>query len=143
MYREALILFSVGHCSLNLHSFIDYLLEMTTASTYLDDPRFNREFILPACQAHQAGSPLCITYADYGYNGEDGNTFMFFGPLLGSRLLHISQDSIAKKHKIRVLAVDRPGIGGTESVKLDCRMLIWRGELDRILHTMLTVNNWM
>jgi len=116
---------------------------MTTASTYLDDPRFNREFILPACQAHQAGSPLRITYADYGYNGEDGNTFMFFGPLLRSRLLHVSQDYIAKKHKIRVLAVDRPGIGGTESVNLDCRMLIWRGELDSILHTMLTANNWM
>jgi pimeloyl-ACP methyl ester carboxylesterase len=114
---------------------------MTTASTYLDDPRFNREFILPACQAHQDGSPLRITYADYGYHGGDGNTYVFFGPLLGSRLLHVSQDDIAKKHKIRVLAVDRPGIGGTEPVNPDCRIRIWRGELDSILQTMLTANN--
>jgi hypothetical protein len=104
---------------------------MASSAIYLDDPRFHREFVLPACQAHQAGSPLRIRYADYGYDGGDGDVFMFFGPLLGSRLLHVSQDDIAKKHKIRVLAVDRPGIGGTEAVNIDCRMLVWRGELHR------------
>lgn len=99
----------------------------------LNDPRFNMTFELPADLIVGCPNPFKVMYADYGYRNEDHpeeeNVLLFYGPLLGSRLIHAAKDEMAKKHKIRILNLDRPGIGGTDAVDVKHRMSLWLGEV--------------
>jgi pimeloyl-ACP methyl ester carboxylesterase len=47
------------------------------------------------------------------------------GGQFGGRYQSLAYDKLAKKHKVRLLAIDRPGIGGTQSVPLDQRIATW------------------
>jgi hypothetical protein len=100
---------------------------------YIDDPRFNKSFELPADLAIGCLSPFKVKYADYGYRNESHpekeNVLLFYGSLLGSRLAHVAKDKIAKEHNIRIINVDRPGIGGTDAVHVKHRMNLWLGKL--------------
>lgn len=103
---------------------------MSALRYYLDDPRFSRTFELPA--ANGRTSPFKVKYADYGYRNEadpeQENVLLFFGSMLGSRLVHIAKDELAKKHKVRVINLDRPGVGGTDSVADPKAIMgLWRG----------------
>ncbi|RFU79340.1 alpha beta hydrolase fold family [Trichoderma arundinaceum] len=112
----------------------------------INDPRFNKTIELSVDPAVGCPSSFKVTYADYGYRNEvhpeEENVFLFYGPLLGSRLAHAAKDGIAKKHKIRILNLDRPGIGGTDAVDVKQRMSLWSGchsggliyALDMLLH---------
>lgn len=99
---------------------------------FLHDPRFRQTFELPADAARGRPEPLRVTYADYGYRNEahpeDENVWLFFGPLVGSRMLHVTKDALAKRHKVRIVSPDRPGIGGTDDVMAERRMPVWLGE---------------
>lgn len=105
---------------------------MVTASAHLDDARFSQTFELPADEANGRAKPFKVTYADYGYRNEadpeQENVFFFFVPLMGSRWMHVAKDALAKRHKVRFISLDRPGIGGTDAVDAEHVMIMWRGE---------------
>jgi hypothetical protein len=73
---------------------------MTVPRDYVDDPRFSKTFELPAGNGRT--SSFKVKYADYGYRNEAGpnqeNVFLFFGSMLGSRLVHTGKDGLAKRH---------------------------------------------
>jgi hypothetical protein len=96
---------------------------------FLNEPRFNRTFeYIPSGSTSGA---LKIKYADYGYRNEahpeQERIMLFSGPLMGSRLVLATKDSLAIKHKIRIISADRPGMGGTDPVAPKDRLTIWRG----------------
>jgi hypothetical protein len=105
---------------------------MTAPTDYVNDPRFSQTFQLPADPANGRNSPFKVKYADYGYRNEarpeQENVFLFFGSLLGSRLVHIAKDEVAKRLKIRIINPDRPGIGGTDIADAEHSMSLWLGE---------------
>lgn len=105
---------------------------MVTPGDYVLDPRFSRTFELPAGPASNGRTgPFKVKYADYGYRNEahpeQENVLLFFGPLMASRLFHIAKDELAKKRKIRIINLDRPGIGGTDPADAKDRMGLWLG----------------
>ncbi|OIW32563.1 hypothetical protein CONLIGDRAFT_630243 [Coniochaeta ligniaria NRRL 30616] len=103
----------------------------------LDDPRFSQVFELPANPAGGRDSAFRIKYVDYGYRNEahpeQENVLLFFPPLMASRLLHVTKDELGKKHKIRIISLDRPGIGGTDAAAPDKRLGLWREAVPALL----------
>ncbi|KAK3357957.1 hypothetical protein B0T25DRAFT_622549 [Lasiosphaeria hispida] len=102
---------------------------MAALTDYVNDPRFSQNFVLPASPARGRTSPFKVKYADYGYHHEghpeEDNVVLFFGPLMASRLLQIPKDELAKKHKLRIITTDRPGIGGTDDAETKDRLSLW------------------
>jgi hypothetical protein len=105
---------------------------MAVQSSYIDDPRFNRVFRYHPDPINGRATEFTVKYADYGYHNEgkplQENVFLFYGSLLASRLVHIAKDRLAKEHRIRIIHLDRPGIGGTDSSDGYNSMTLWRGK---------------
>ncbi|KAF3809414.1 hypothetical protein GCG54_00011614 [Colletotrichum gloeosporioides] len=101
--------------------------EFPDPAEYFDDPRFNRKFILPPTP--DLPENFQVTYADFGHEDPSDtsstNVLLICGPLLGSRYLHIAKDTLAKRHKVRILDIDRPGFGGTTPVPPNLRIRAW------------------
>ncbi|KAM3463298.1 hypothetical protein BB8028_0004g09610 [Beauveria bassiana] len=102
-----------------------------------DDSRYSREYHLPGGTIQGRSEPLKVTYADFGYrnveNPDEENVFLFFPPLLGSRWMHIAKDNLAKKHRVRIINVERPGYGGTDEVELKERLRVWQVVIPALL----------
>ncbi|TDZ13230.1 hypothetical protein C8035_v006734 [Colletotrichum spinosum] len=90
-------------------------LHLPDPETYLDDPRFHQSFTLP--DTASLPQPFKVTYCDYGYRNPENpdleHVVLMCGPLLGSRWLNVAKDTLAKRHRVRVLDVDRPGFGAS------------------------------
>ncbi|KAH0423970.1 interferon-induced gtp-binding protein mx2 [Colletotrichum camelliae] len=101
--------------------------EFPDPAEYLNDPRFNRKFTLPPTP--DLPENFQVTYADFGHNDpsdpSSANVLLLCGPLLGSRYLHIAKDALAKRHKVRIIDIDRPGFGGTTPVPPNLRVRAW------------------
>lgn len=99
---------------------------------FVADDRFSQVLDLPADAAAGRTEAIRISYADYGCRNADHpereNVFLFFGPLLGSRMIHVAKDALAKKHGVRIINPDRPGFGQTTDVPPEKRLSFWRGE---------------
>ncbi|KAF4450060.1 hypothetical protein F53441_6765 [Fusarium austroafricanum] len=94
--------------------------------TFLKDPRFSQTFQLPADPTDDHAA-IQVKYADYGYhNAQDENVLLFFAPLCASRIFHCAKDELAKKYRVRIVVMDRPGFGGTDPVKLEKRAPLCR-----------------
>jgi hypothetical protein len=52
---------------------------------------------------------------------------LYIGGMFAGRYQALTVDAMAKELKIRILFVDRPGIGGTQKVPLDQRVPTWLG----------------
>lgn len=98
---------------------------------FLTDPRFNRVLDLPALAVGPTEQPFHVKFVDFGYRNEEHpeeeKVLLFFVPLFGSRIPIISKDDLAKRHKIRVLCMDRPGFGGCTEVPIQYRVDVCRG----------------
>ncbi|KAF5977303.1 alpha beta hydrolase fold family [Fusarium coicis] len=93
---------------------------------FLQDRRFSQTFQLPADPSDDHGS-LQVKYSDYGYhNAADENVLLFFAPLCASRIFHCAKDELAKKYRVRIVVMDRPGFGGTDPVKVEKRPAMCR-----------------
>ena len=73
-----------------------------------------------------------MTYADAGYHDDEANpedipVVLYIGCVFGGRYQAITVDEVAKKYRVRILFVDRPGMGGTEMVTLEQRISTWLG----------------
>ncbi|KAK4141198.1 uncharacterized protein C8A04DRAFT_14310 [Dichotomopilus funicola] len=107
----------------------------------INDPRFHRTFTytLPPSSDHSNTLPSLykLTYADFGYRNEthpdQERVVLFSPPLMGSRLLFATKDALAKRHRIRVISVDRPGFGGSEQVPAAGRLALWRETIPALL----------
>lgn len=113
-----------------------YTLSKEEFSVYINDPRFNLTFQPPADPSHGRLEPFQVSYADFGFHRDDASNddsaeqvLLFFGPLMSSRLFHTAKDEMAKRYKVRIVNVERPGIGRTDSVPADKLLKVWRGEL--------------
>lgn len=97
---------------------------------YLADERFNRVFTYPGGPTEEHSKPISISYADHGYQGTENSqpekVFLFFGPLLASRMLFVPKDALAKEHGVRIITADRPGFGDTPDVEAEGRLAFWR-----------------
>ncbi|WAO84810.1 Hypothetical protein NCS54_00203800 [Fusarium falciforme] len=105
--------------------------ESPSIDGFLQDPRFHHSFMFPVNPSEGENQmTLQVKYVDFGYrndaNPEEENVLLFFPPLMGSRLLHITKDDLAKRHKVRFISLDRPGFGGTAEVALEKRASISR-----------------
>ncbi|KAK4106680.1 hypothetical protein N658DRAFT_491315 [Parathielavia hyrcaniae] len=102
------------------------------AETLLDDSRFHQTFSLPADPSSGRPTPFTIKYADHGYRNEahpeQERILLFYSPLMASRLLLVTKDRLAIKHKIRIICPDRPGVGGTDPADAKDRLGLWRGK---------------
>ncbi|KAF7554440.1 hypothetical protein G7Z17_g2907 [Cylindrodendrum hubeiense] len=98
------------------------------AAQYISDARFHRIFTLPATADHDA---LTVSFADVGRAPEPSAaapnppTILFIPGMFSSRYLAIAMHAIAQKLGVRVLVVDRPGMGKSTDVPLPQRVPIW------------------
>ncbi|CAN8096731.1 unnamed protein product [Discula destructiva] len=100
------------------------------ALDFVKDDRMNREFTLPATATHDA---LNVSFADVGRLPEpplaassaDLPTVLFIPGMFASRYIGPHLHDIADKLGVRVLVVDRPGMGRSTDVPLAQRISIW------------------
>ncbi|KAE8392932.1 Alpha/Beta hydrolase protein [Aspergillus alliaceus] len=101
---------------------------------YISHPRFHRRFTLPATADHDT---LTVTYADIGSTPDPPNlnppTILFMPGMFASRYTGALIHAIAEKLGVRVLVVDRPGMGDSTDVPLDQRLPIWLELVPRLL----------
>ncbi|KAF2965110.1 hypothetical protein GQX73_g8444 [Xylaria multiplex] len=103
---------------------------VTVASHFLDDERFHQKFTLPPNPNRPAG--LDVTYADFGHRNDE-RVLLFCGPLMGSRLVLVTKDKLARQHGVRIISADRPGFGGTTDVPPPDRVRAWLDIVEALL----------
>jgi hypothetical protein len=95
---------------------------------FLSDRRFHRSYVLPPNL--ETGRELAhrFSYADFG--DPSSNAVVFFcGALMGTRFCYSPMDQLANAYNVRILHVDRPGIGGSDPIELEKRIQIWLGQI--------------
>lgn len=55
--------------------------------------------------------------------------------------MHTAKDEFAKRHKIRIIVVERPGYGGTDEVELQDRLQVWQGTRP-FIYTTIQERGW-
>ncbi|KAJ5170187.1 uncharacterized protein N7500_002970 [Penicillium coprophilum] len=102
------------------------------AASYVSNSRFHR-FLTIESTTH---GPLNVTYADYG-RGPNKNgttpTLLFIPGMFSSRYIGICLHAMAEKWGVRVLVVDRPGMGNSTEVPLAQRVSAWVETVPRLL----------
>ncbi|KAL7422437.1 hypothetical protein Q5752_003085 [Cryptotrichosporon argae] len=82
---------------------------------YLAQARFSRKLVCP-----RTGLP--VSFADCGH--ADGTPMLYVPPSAASRWLAAPQDPILRRRGIRMICVDRPGLGATPPVPLADRLRV-------------------
>jgi len=106
--------------------------------TYLaSNPPSNTSHLLthPIHQHYRSGTTLRdgrrLAYAEYG--PKDGFPVLHFHPLPGSRLLsHVDIEEITKNTGVRLIIVDRPGIG-LSSPAVNRELLDWADDISQLI----------
>lgn len=70
-----------------------------------------------------ASGPLAVSYADIGC--ADGPVLLYLPGMFASRYSGIITHALAERAGVRMLVVDRPGMGATTDVPLAKRIAIW------------------
>ncbi|CAG7961856.1 unnamed protein product [Penicillium olsonii] len=103
------------------------------ALAFISNPRFHRSFTIEATATH---GPLDVSYAEYGKEAADSEivpTLLMMPGMFSSRYLGVCLHAIAEKLGVRMLVVDRPGMGSTTDVPLAQRMSVWVEIVPRLL----------
>ncbi|KAI7147850.1 6-phosphogluconolactonase, partial [Hortaea werneckii] len=96
---------------------------MDEAIALLCRANFHRALWLPETPAH---GKLRVTYSTTSnFHNADLAVILFCGPLFGNRWNAVMIDRMSSAHGVRVICVDRPGMGGSTPVRLDVRVNIW------------------
>lgn len=120
------------------HLVLDCFAYLLRAIIQACDIRLHRSFVLAPNPRIGRKKPIRVAYSDVGFqpsvlesatNQSEGETdiptLLFAGGQFGGRYQAYAYDEIARAHKVRFLAIDRPGIGGTQAVPLDQRIGTW------------------
>lgn len=99
---------------------------MSDPLSLISSNRFHRRVILDT-----AYGPLTITFADIGC--ATGPALLFLPGMFASRYLGIPMHVIAERAGVRLLVVDRPGMGASNDVPLAQRITVWVDMLPRLL----------
>ncbi|THZ15475.1 hypothetical protein D6C89_09709 [Aureobasidium pullulans] len=96
---------------------------------------FHRSITIGPTSAHQK---LRVSFATTsGFDDDDGKngleTILFCGGMGASRLLLYRFDALAKKEGVRVIFIDRPGVGGSTPVPLEQRVQVWLDAVPAVL----------
>ncbi|MCJ1308934.1 hypothetical protein MMC25_002589 [Agyrium rufum] len=88
---------------------------------------FHRSFVLPARPIIHRPQPIRVTYADVDHRDDPHGPVIFVicGMFPGRWIVPGSADALAKSHKLRLICLDKPGLGGTGSVPLQYRIQNW------------------
>ncbi|KAK7940772.1 uncharacterized protein PG986_013159 [Apiospora aurea] len=97
------------------------------AAAYLANERFHQQLTLPATTDHDA---LVVSYTDAGRDaGDDPKsvpTMLYIPGMFSSRLFAVFPlHAMGQKLGVRVLAIDRPGMGHSTNVPLSQRLAVW------------------
>ncbi|KAI0014965.1 hypothetical protein F4780DRAFT_766133 [Xylariomycetidae sp. FL0641] len=99
------------------------------ALRYIANERFHRRFALPATADH---GDLTVSFADVGAAAASPGTppvappvALFMPGMFASRFLGVCVHAVAAKLGVRVLVVDRPGMGDSTDVPLAKRFATW------------------
>jgi hypothetical protein len=95
---------------------------------FISDRRFHRSYVLPPNPETGHDLPHRFSYADFGDSSSNAVVF-FCGALMGTRFCYSPLDQLANAHNVRFIHVDRPGIGGSDSIELEKRIQIWLGQI--------------
>ncbi|KAJ5374204.1 hypothetical protein N7517_006210 [Penicillium concentricum] len=102
------------------------------AASFVSNSRFHRSLIIEST----THGPLNVTYGEYGrVPNENGTTptLLFMPGMFSSRYIGICLHAIAEKWGVRVLVVDRPGMGNFTEVPLAQRVSAWIETVPRLL----------
>lgn len=99
------------------------------------DIRLHRSFHLAPNRSIGRTQTIRVSYSDVGYSGcsspvgelsePEIPVVLWAGGMFGGRYQAFANDDLCKKYRVRFLAIDRPGIGGTDSVNLSQRLGTW------------------
>ncbi|KAF2819063.1 hypothetical protein CC86DRAFT_398971 [Ophiobolus disseminans] len=91
---------------------------------FLSARRFHQSYVLPPNIETGREYPHRFSYADFG--DPRSNAVVFFcGALMGTRFCYSPLDQLANVYNVRIIHVDRPGIGGSDPIELEKRVQIW------------------
>ncbi|KAL4914500.1 Alpha/Beta hydrolase protein [Aspergillus aurantiobrunneus] len=99
---------------------------MTDSITFISNSRFHRRLTVDT-----AHGPLKVSFADIGCS--TGPALLYLPGMFASRYLGIPMHVMAERAGVRLLVVDRPGIGGSTDVSLAQRISVWVDMLPRLL----------
>ena len=99
------------------------------------DTRLHQSFALPPNPSIGREKTIRVSYADVGRSPrredltkeeeDDLPVILWCGGQFGGRYHGFACDLLAEEYGVRLLAVDRPGIGGTDVVPLEQRVSTW------------------
>jgi pimeloyl-ACP methyl ester carboxylesterase len=111
----------------------------------LSDIRLNQCFYLGSDDVPKGLGRLRVTYSDIGCDpthhaltkGEDDDNelcvVLFIGGLVGGRFTMIRSARLARRLKIRILTIDKPGTGGSTPVPLEHRTAVHLAAIPALL----------
>ncbi|XRM48202.1 hypothetical protein ABZX51_011136 [Aspergillus tubingensis] len=101
---------------------------------FVAQKRFHQRIVLPATAHH---GRLAVTYADIGprttKDGSPTATVLLIQGMAGSRLWCCQKDHLANKLEVRMISIDRPGIGGSTPVPPGQRVQVWLETVSAVL----------
>ncbi len=95
------------------------------------DIRLHRSFQLPPNPSIGRNQTIRVSYSDVGYpassrlDHSEMPVVLWASGMFGGRYQAFANDDLCKKYRVRFLAIDRPGLGGTGSVNLNQRIDTW------------------
>lgn len=99
---------------------------MTDPLSLISNTRFHRRVVLDT-----AHGPLTVSFAEIGC--ATGPALLFLPGMFASRYLGITMHTVAERFGVRLLVVDRPGMGASTDVPLAQRVAVWVDMLPRLL----------
>lgn len=100
--------------------------DMSNPYQLISKSRFHRRVTL-----NTGHGPLSITFADVGC--KTGPALLFLPGMFASRYISAPLHAIAERAGVRLLVVDRPGMGASTDVPLGQRVAAWTDMLPRLL----------
>lgn len=111
------------------------------------DIRLHRSFHLAPNHGIGRSNPIRVSYSDVGYSessssaeepsnseGHEIPVVLWAGGMFGGRYQAFANDDICQKYRVRFLAIDRPGIGGTDLVNRNQRIQTWLDMVPALLN---------
>lgn len=89
------------------------------------DIRLHQSFVVPADSSKGRPRPLRVSYSDVGASEPNAPVLLWASGMFGGRFTGVELMDLAKAHGIRLISIDRPGIGGSDAVPIDERIATW------------------